>query len=68
MLALVIAACLSSSGPCRDFQLLYDPQHLSLARCVAAGQIEIAHWKESHPKWMIRRWRCGYLEPGTADL
>ncbi|MFO1141025.1 MAG: hypothetical protein U1E59_01330 [Amaricoccus sp.] len=68
MLALVIAACLSNTGPCRNFQLLYDPQDVSLVRCVSVGQVEIARWKESHPKWAVRRWSCGYLKPGTADL
>ena len=68
MLALVIAACLANTGPCRNFQLLYDSHDVSLMHCMSVGQAEIALWKESHPKWAVRRWNCGYLEPGTADL
>jgi hypothetical protein len=68
MLALVIAACLPTAGSCRDFQLLYDPQEVSLMACATVGQAEIARWKETHVAWTVRRWSCGYLQPGTADL
>ena len=67
MLELIIAACLAT-GPCRDFQLLYDARDASVTACVAMGQVEIARWKETHPDWIVRRWSCGYRAPGTADL
>jgi hypothetical protein len=68
MLELLIAACLSIAGPCRDFQLLYDPSQVPLTMCVSSGQVEIARWKETHPDWTVVRWRCGYRRPGTVDL
>ena len=68
MLQLVIAACLSTAGPCRHFSLLYDPREVPLMMCVAAGQVEIARWQESHPDWSVVRWRCGYVAPGVAEL
>ena len=40
MLALVIAACLSTKDTCQDFQLLYDPHEVTLSTCLAAGQVE----------------------------
>ena len=68
MLALVIAACLPGPGTCRDFSLLYDPQEVTLMSCITVSQAEIARWKQTHPAWTVHRWRCGYLDPGTADL
>ena len=68
MLDLVIAACLAVSGECRDFHLLYDPRDVSLMMCVAGGQVEIADSQRSHPKWIVRRWHCGYQAKGVADL
>ena len=64
---LVIAACLPPPGPCRDFSFLYDPQEVPLMMCVAAGQVEIARCKESHPDWTVVRWRCGYVPPGSPS-
>ena len=69
MLELVIAACLATGpGECRDFSMLYDPREVPLMLCVAAGQVEIARWQESHPGWVVERWRCGYVPEGRAAL
>ena len=63
MLELVIAACLSTAGPCQDFSLFYDPAQVPYMVCVR-GQTEIARWKETHPDWTVVRWRCSYVPPG----
>lgn len=67
MLELVIAACLAT-GDCRDFPQLYDPRDVSLMMCVAGGQVEVARWASEHPDWTVRRWRCGYVPAGRAEI
>lgn len=68
MLELAIAACFAASIECRDFSLLYDPQQMPLMTCVTRAQVEIVRWKETHPKWTVKRWRCGYVPKGRAEL
>ena len=36
--------------------------------CAVHGQHEIARWSESHPKWIVARWTCGYRAPGSLDI
>jgi hypothetical protein len=31
---------------------------LSLGACMIQGQQVAQEWLESHPKWMLSRWRC----------
>jgi hypothetical protein len=59
MIELLIAACLASSGDCRDFSLLYDAREVSLLTCVVSGRREVARWQASHPDWHVERWNCG---------
>ena len=69
MIELLIAACISSGTPeCRDFSLLFDAHDVSLMACAVHGQHEIARWSESHPKWIVARWTCGYRAPGSLDI
>lgn len=68
MLDLVIAACLTLHGECRDFHLLYDPRDVSVMMCVAGGQIQIADWQQSHPDWTVRGWRCQYRATDVAEI
>jgi len=58
MIELIIAACLAT-GECRESRLAYDASDVSLMTCMVAGQAEVARWQQQHPKWQIRRWRCG---------
>ncbi len=58
MIELVIAACLATSGECRETRLTYDAMEVSLMTCMVAGQAQIALWQEQHPSWRIRRWHC----------
>jgi hypothetical protein len=33
-------------------------QALSLTSCMMQGQQIAQEWLDSHPKWMLSRWRC----------
>ena len=65
---LVISACLSMSGECREFRLLYDPYEVSLMTCMIAGQPEVARWQGAHPGWDVRRWSCGIQDTRSSEL
>ena len=67
MIELLIAACLAQ-GECRDFALLYDAREASLMTCVTQGQVEVARWKQSHPHWSVKRWRCGLAAEGELSV
>lgn len=59
MIELVITACLLS-GQCKEFTLAFqdEGQFNTPYGCMVGGQIEIAKWKEAHPKYSVQRWRC----------
>jgi hypothetical protein len=68
MIELVIAACLVAGDDCRDFRLLYDARDVSLMTCMVAGQAQVAQWNGENPAWEVRRWSCGVVRAGVAEL
>lgn len=63
MMEVIITACLEVSGDgsadrCKDFNLHFEAEAMTPYHCMARGQIEIAKWKEEHPKWTVMRWQC----------
>ena len=64
---LVILACLSGDGTCREFQQLYDPREVSLMTCLVTAQPQVAAWQVEHPLWQVRRWRCGMTDPSRSS-
>jgi hypothetical protein len=63
----LIAACLATSGECREVPLLYDARDVSLLTCMVAGQAEIARWQGVNPGWTVSRWSCGFPESRARD-
>lgn len=35
----------------------------SLPSCLLLGQLAAVPWIESHPKWLLHRYRCGLVDP-----
>lgn len=68
MIALVIAACLSTTQECRNFELLYDAYDVSMMTCLMAGQPQVANWKVHNPKWQISRWHCEMKDLKSSSL
>lgn len=60
MIEIVILVCsISEPAKCENVRLGYMAQAVTPQQCMQYGQHEIAKWMESHPKWRIKRWRCG---------
>jgi hypothetical protein len=38
-----------------------------LMACTLYGQQAAMEWLNSHPKWAMKRWRCGLVDPRTAS-
>lgn len=68
MFELIISACLiSSPKDCNEFHLTYLG-NITPMQCMIIGQPEMVKWAGSHPKWTIRKWRCGRVELAKREI
>jgi hypothetical protein len=57
MTALLLTACLSSAPTqCETHRLHFTG---NAVQCALFGQQTLAEWAAAHPKWVVRRYRCG---------
>ena len=57
MTSLVLLACLTSAPQtCEEHRLSFAG---NLVQCSLFGQQTLAQWAAEHPKWVVRRYRCG---------
>ncbi len=58
MIHLVFVACLISSPELCDERTLSYVEPMSPMACAMQAQPELAKWNNSHPNYVIRKWRC----------
>jgi hypothetical protein len=64
MIAIILTVCLAAAPEiCRDEQPPIAV--ISEIQCVMQGQQIAAEWIGDHPKYELRRWRCGRKETPT---
>jgi len=69
MIELIISVCLlKDPNLCKDVHLNYVNQSVSLMQCMVGGQGEMARWHRAHPKWAIKRWRCGLADQRKVSI
>lgn len=57
MIELVFVSCLSTDpARCQQRSLIFV--EASLMTCMVHGQQEIAKWQDSHPREVVREWKC----------
>ena len=57
MIELVMTVCLlTAPTDCRKERIAAEG---TMMQCMMAGQIAAAEWIATHPKWRLKRWRCG---------
>lgn len=60
MIVLTVLACLvSDPAECAWVSI---PAEVGPVTCALHGQWFAADWAAEHPKWRVRRWRCGRAE------
>lgn len=69
MFELIISVCMiSEPQSCKDVHLTYAGELTSPYQCMRFGQPEMAKWAGSHPKWSIRKWRCGQVDVSRREI
>ncbi len=69
MFELIISACMiSEPKSCKDYHLTYMDNISTPFQCMRFGQPEMAKWSLSHPKWSIRKWRCGRVNVSQREI
>lgn len=59
MIELLMTVCAAwSPYHCKDEALVFSEPGLSVYACALKGQMEIAKWVQTHPGWMVARYRC----------
>ena len=62
MVELIIIACLlQDPRHCESFQVPFAPE-MSVAQCMWQSTMHAAEWVAEHPRWKIRKVRCGQPE------
>ncbi len=62
MIELVLSVCLvGQPNVCKDVRLTYVAASVTPLQCLMGSQPQIARWTELHPKWAVKRWRCGQI-------
>lgn len=60
MIEVVIHACLAlQPAMCVAAPLTFVENSVSTFACLMYGQLEIAKWRETHPDYVIKGWKCG---------
>lgn len=58
MIELFFVACLRAEPQvCHDQSLLFQEQN-GVFTCLILGQRELARWSETHPRELVREWKC----------
>jgi hypothetical protein len=60
-LEIVITVCaLLSTAQCEEKRIGLDPEaKVTPATCMMQAMPMVAQWAGEHPKWVVKRWRCG---------
>lgn len=62
MIEIVLSVCfIQEPIKCEDVRLNYMAEAVTPQQCMMYGQHEIMKWLEGHPKWAIKKWRCGQV-------
>ena len=54
--------------PCKDVELNFEGQRVSIFECTMYGQVEMAKWCEEHPNWVVTRYKCEDESTMTKSL
>ena len=65
---LAFVVCLAADpGDCREERhLLVEPT--TVMGCLMGAQPFLAAWAERNPGWAVSRWRCGAIDPRSAEI
>ncbi len=67
MIEIVFLACaIANPADCKDVRLNFMADHVTPQQCMMYGQHEIAKWSQGHPKWKVKKWRCGTVKEQVA--
>ncbi|MGI9414234.1 MAG: hypothetical protein ACR2PM_11230 [Hyphomicrobiales bacterium] len=62
MIELILSVCLiGQAETCKDVHLTYTAETVTAMQCLMGGQPQVARWIEGHPKWAVKRWKCGRI-------
>lgn len=65
---LVFVVCLTSeSGACREERHLFA-EPATVMGCLVGAQPFMASWTEQNPGWAVSTWRCGVIDPRSAEI
>ena len=60
MIEVVALVCfINAPERCKDVHLSFAAQSVTPHQCMMYGQMELAKWTRGHPKWQVRKWKCG---------
>ncbi|HSM40516.1 MAG TPA: hypothetical protein VK862_07170 [Afifellaceae bacterium] len=69
MIELVISVCMISDPQvCKNVHFTETAGNMTPMQCMMQGQQQIAEWANTHPKWQIRRWRCGRVRFDEREI
>jgi len=60
MFEIIFITCmLGSPTECREERIPFPFAGESVRQCAIYAPPQLAQWQENHPKWMVKRWKCG---------
>lgn len=67
MFELTFIACLAASPMhCETFRLTFVGENSTPYQCMKHGQFEMIKWRAHHPKWSVKKWKCGPLRTAKS--
>lgn len=58
-LVLVLIACLiSDPTSCKQFNIHFNGHATTPMQCMMVSMQELAKWKDQHPQYMPKKWKC----------
>lgn len=68
LIELAFVVCLASDpGACREESHLFSEPSTILG-CLMGAQPHLAAWSEQNPGWVVSAWRCGAIDPRSAEI
>jgi len=69
MIELILSVCMiTQPQSCRNVHLTYAADRLTANQCMMAAQPQVAEWLTTHPRWQVRRWRCGMVGDAGHEI
>jgi predicted unusual protein kinase regulating ubiquinone biosynthesis (AarF/ABC1/UbiB family) len=69
MIELIFSACLiASPADCKEVHLTFAEPNVTPMACMFVGQVHMAEWLTTNPKWRPGRYRCAPVREAKIEI